>query len=31
MENLGKLEKVNDIRKVWPDEARNFTCWLAKE
>lgn len=28
--NLGKLEKINDIRSVWPNEARSFTPWLAK-
>jgi hypothetical protein len=29
-EPLGTLTKV-DPRTVWPDEARNFTPWLAKE
>ena len=29
-ETLGTLTKV-DPRTVWPDEARNFTPWLAKE
>ena len=28
---LGKLEKVNDLRSVWPHEANDFTKWLAKE
>ena len=28
---LGKLEKVKDLRSVWPHEANDFTKWLAKE
>ena len=27
---LGSLEKVH-IRDAWPNEERNFTCWLAAE
>ena len=27
--NLAKIEKVN-LRDAWPDEARNFTPWLAE-
>ncbi len=30
MEELGRLERVN-IRQIWPDEARDFTPWLAEE
>lgn len=30
MTELGKLEKV-DLRKAWPDEAGEFTPWLAQE
>jgi hypothetical protein len=29
MAQLGKLERIENIRTVWPDEARNFTPWLA--
>ena len=28
---LGRLEKVKDLRSVWPHEANDFTKWLAKE
>ncbi|WP_143710462.1 hypothetical protein [Tabrizicola sp. TH137] len=27
---LGKLHRIKNIRSVWPDEARNFTPWLAE-
>lgn len=27
---LGRIESV-DLRKAWPDEAKNFTPWLADE
>ena len=29
MEGIGVLSPV-DIRKVWPDEAKDFTPWLAE-
>lgn len=28
---LGKLEKINDLRKIWPHEALDFTPWLAED
>lgn len=28
---LGKLNKIYDLRQVWPHEANNFTKWLIKE
>lgn len=28
---LGKLEKIDDLRKIWPYEALDFTPWLAWE
>ena len=31
MINLGKLQEIKDLRKVWPHEALDFTPWLAEE
>jgi hypothetical protein len=30
MKNLGKFQRVQ-LREFWPDEAKDFTPWLAKE
>ena len=30
MINLGTLEEIKDLRKVWPHEASNFTPWVAE-
>ena len=29
--SLGRLEEIKDLRSVWPDEAHNFTPWLAND
>jgi len=31
MSQLGRLTRIKDIRQTWPNEARNFTPWLAME
>lgn len=30
MTELGRLERVADLRGIWQDEARDFTPWLAR-
>jgi len=30
-DSLGRLEKVDNLRDVWPSEAGNFTPWLATD
>lgn len=31
MAELGKIERIDDLRTVWKNEARDFTGWLAEE
>ncbi|MGN0478700.1 MAG: DUF4268 domain-containing protein, partial [Hominenteromicrobium sp.] len=31
MNTLGKIEKINDLRSVWPHEAHDFSKWLSHE
>lgn len=31
MTSLGKIEKIDDLRSVWPHEAHDFSKWLAQE
>jgi hypothetical protein len=31
MTTLGRLERIPALRETWPDEARDFTPWLARE
>lgn len=30
MENLGKIQKINNLREIWPNEERDFSKWLAR-
>lgn len=30
MSTLGRLEKITNLRQVWPGEASHFTPWLAR-
>ncbi len=29
MDLLGKIQRVYDLRTIWPHEARDFSKWLA--
>ena len=31
MMTLGKMEKITDLRGIWPHEARDFSAWLAQD
>ncbi|MCR5220636.1 MAG: DUF4268 domain-containing protein [bacterium] len=31
MTALGRMEKIPDLRDIWPHEARDFSNWLAQE
>ena len=31
MPKLGKIERVDDLRTIWPHEANDFSKWLAQE
>ena len=31
MTKLSKLEEIQDLREIWPHEAREFTPWLAQD
>lgn len=31
MATLGKIEKIDDLRSVWPHEALDFSKWLSQE
>lgn len=31
MKKLGKLQEIDDVRSIWPNEAKDFTPWLSKE
>ena len=31
MATLGKIEKIDDLRSIWPHEALDFSKWLSQE
>lgn len=31
MIELGKIERIEDLRKIWKNEARDFTVWLSQD
>lgn len=31
MSSLGRITRIEDLRSIWPHEARDFSKWLAKE
>ena len=31
MTTLGKIERISDLRTIWPHEARDFSKWLAQD
>ena len=31
MANLGRIERIDDLRTIWPHEARDFSKWLSQE
>ena len=31
MTTLGKIERLSDLRTIWPHEARDFSKWLAQD
>ena len=30
MQELGSISEVSNLRDIWPNEAHNFTPWLAE-
>lgn len=31
MKKLGKLQEIDDVRKIWSNEAKDFTPWLSQD
>ena len=31
LQSLGKIERIDDLRTIWPHEAYDFSKWLASE